>query len=148
MGHSAKGNIQDMIPKVRHFEGIELILCPKQPGHLWISKYACALRYQKALKMADTMPDDEFGITLKVGFDLCKNCQIGRRYSQHLLKAHKAQSTLGLGDRTHRPRFAHCKSSGTSPGPRRHQNDWPIQGPGTIPVSRKLGVSEDGKVTR
>ncbi len=118
MGHTAKGNIQDMIPQVRHFEGIELILCPKQPGHLWISKYACALRHQKALEMDDTIPDDEFGIKLKVGLDICKKCQIGRRYSEHLLRGRPEQSLLQFGDPTPRPRYARRKISGNSLDPR------------------------------
>ncbi len=86
MGRADKKEVRNLIPNAqRPEEGIELILCTRQPGNLRISKYACALRYQKAVQMDERIPDDDFGIALKFGLDICRKCPRGKRYAERLL---------------------------------------------------------------
>ena len=85
MGRSSKRNLTRITSNMRRIDqGIELVLCPNQPGNLWISKYACALRYEKSLEMDEKIPDDDFGIRVKAGLDICRRCPLGKRYAQLL----------------------------------------------------------------
>jgi len=79
-------DIEKLIPKsTRDKEGLELISCKRQPGNLRITKYACALRYKKSLRMEEEIPDDEFGLIIKHGLERCRNCPRGKRYAEILL---------------------------------------------------------------
>ncbi|MGQ9655363.1 MAG: hypothetical protein ACUVXD_14990 [Thermodesulfobacteriota bacterium] len=62
--------------------GLELIDCARQPGRLRISRHACALRYLLAQKAQPDYPNDEFGMAIKAGLDICKNCPDGRSRSK------------------------------------------------------------------
>lgn len=62
--------------------GLELIDCARQPGRLRISRHACALRYLLAQKAQPDYPNDEFGMALKAGLDICRNCPDGRSRSR------------------------------------------------------------------
>ncbi len=66
--------------------GVELIDCARQPGRLRISRHACALRYLLAQKAQTDYPNDEFGMALKAGLDICKNCPDGRSRSKGMKK--------------------------------------------------------------
>ena len=79
-------DIENLIPKsTRDKEGLELITCKRQPGNLRITKYACALRYRKSLRMQEEIPDDEFGMIIKHGLERCRDCPRGKRYAEVLL---------------------------------------------------------------
>ena len=86
MATAYNNDIEKLIPKsTREKEGLELITCKRQPGNLRITKYACALRYKKSLRMEEEIPDDEFGMIVKHGLERCRDCPRGRRYAQVLL---------------------------------------------------------------
>jgi len=57
---------------------MELILCPRQPGRLRISRHACALRYLEAQKMKRKIPIWEFDMARAAGLEICKKCPQGR----------------------------------------------------------------------
>jgi hypothetical protein len=61
--------------------GIELILCPRQPGKLWISKEACALRYLKAQGIRRKRSARSIGMVQRSGLEICRTCPDGRRYA-------------------------------------------------------------------
>jgi hypothetical protein len=65
---------------------LELIVCQRQPGHLRISKHACALRYLMAKKGKSAFPNDEFGMAWKAGLDICRDCPEGRVHAEALKK--------------------------------------------------------------
>ena len=101
MGRAEKKDVRNLLPNAqRPDEGIELILCTRQPGNLRISKYACALRYQKALQMDERIPDDDFGIALKFGLDICRKCPRGRRYAERLLTVEEEKRSRSRQRRT------------------------------------------------
>ncbi|GEM_PF-613894 len=86
MATAYNNDIENLIPKsLRDREGLELITCKRQPGNLRISKYACALRYKKSLRMQEEIPDDEFGMIIKHGLERCRDCPRGKRYAEILL---------------------------------------------------------------
>ncbi|RLB40206.1 MAG: hypothetical protein DRH12_10385 [Deltaproteobacteria bacterium] len=96
MGTIFDNDIEKLIPKSsRDNEGLELITCKRQPGNLRITKYACALRYRKSLRMDDEIPDDEFGMIIKHGLERCRDCPRGRRYAEILLQEDSAQRQTG-----------------------------------------------------
>jgi hypothetical protein len=86
MATAYNNHIENLIPKsTRDREGLELITCKRQPGNLRITKYACALRYKKSLRMQEEIPDDEFGMIIKHGLERCRDCPRGKRYAEILL---------------------------------------------------------------
>ena len=64
----------------------ELIVCPRQPGRLRISRNACALRYLMSKRGKSAFPNDEFGMARKAGLDICRNCPDGQLNAQTLKK--------------------------------------------------------------
>jgi len=61
----------------------EMILCPRQPGFLKISKNGCVRRYIAAQEkiFESISKNDPFYYVLKSGMDRCITCGIGRRYA-------------------------------------------------------------------
>lgn len=62
---------------------LELILCPRQPGNLYISRHACALRYLKAQKIKN----HHFGCAANAvnrSFEMCQTCPDGCRYAEEI----------------------------------------------------------------
>lgn len=62
---------------------LELILCPRQPGNLYISKHACALRYLKAQKIR-IHPFGSAASVMNRSFEICQTCSDGRRYAEQI----------------------------------------------------------------
>jgi hypothetical protein len=60
---------------------LELILCPRQPGNLHISRHACALRYLKAQKIK-IHPFGYGGNLVNRSFKICQTCSDGRRHAE------------------------------------------------------------------
>ena len=60
---------------------LELILCPRQPGNLRISRHACALRYIKAQKIK-VHPFGYSGNLVNRSFEICQTCSEGREYAE------------------------------------------------------------------
>ncbi|MBW2023409.1 MAG: hypothetical protein JRI51_11245 [Deltaproteobacteria bacterium] len=89
-------DIEKLIPRsTKDNEGLELITCKRQPGNLRITKYACALRYEKSLRMEDEIPDDEFGMIIKHGLERCRDCPRGKRYAEVLRQPQAARKRRG-----------------------------------------------------
>jgi hypothetical protein len=76
--------------------GIELTLCPRQPGKLWISKEACALRYLKAQGIRGKRSARSIGIVQRSGLELCRTCPEGHC---HAVKTSRSASSKGHGRR-------------------------------------------------
>lgn len=64
---------------------LQLIECPRQPGGLRISKYACARRYLLAHRKRPIILGGEFGLTVRSGLEICRLCPVGRRHSKSAL---------------------------------------------------------------
>jgi hypothetical protein len=60
---------------------LELILCPRQPGNLRISRHACALRYIKAQKIK-VHPFGYSGSLVNRSFEICQTCSEGRGHAE------------------------------------------------------------------
>jgi hypothetical protein len=60
---------------------LELILCPRQPGNLRISRHACALRYLKAQKIR-VHPFGYSGNSVNRSFKICQTCSEGRGHAE------------------------------------------------------------------
>ncbi|MBW1730917.1 MAG: hypothetical protein JRH08_11195 [Deltaproteobacteria bacterium] len=106
MGTILNNDINTLMPNsTRDREGLELITCKRQPGNLRISKYACALRYRKSLNMEQEIPDDEFGMVLKHGLEICRGCPRGRRYAEILLAEDKPSHGRGKNKRRGQGRY-------------------------------------------
>ncbi len=60
----------------------DLFQCLHQPGKLRLSRHACVLRhlFSKNEKLGFT--NDEFGMAMKAGFDICRNCSEGQYYAK------------------------------------------------------------------
>jgi len=65
-------------PVKRETLDLELILCPRQPGKLRISKRACALRYLKAQQTKRKRSARGFGVVQGWGLEICRTCPEGR----------------------------------------------------------------------
>ena len=57
---------------------LELVECPRQPGNLKISRYACAQRHLLAQKKS------HLGIADRWSLEMCGNCPEGRNRSEAL----------------------------------------------------------------
>ena len=98
-------DIEKLIPRsTKENEGLELITCKRQPGNLRITKYACALRYEKSLRMEDEIPDDEFGMIIKHGLERCRDCPRGKRYAEILLHKEARQTNTARKRRGRPPK--------------------------------------------
>lgn len=60
----------------------ELFQCPLQPGRLRLSRHACTLRYLLSQNEKISFPNDEFGMALRAGFAICRNCSEGRYFAE------------------------------------------------------------------
>ena len=123
MATAYNNDIENLIPRsTRDKEGLELITCKRQPGNLRITKYACALRYRKSLRMDEEIPDDEFGMIIKHGLERCRDCPRGKRYAEVLLaqeapgrqtgrrrRGRPAIRSLGPGAKAQIPKKAQAK---------------------------------------
>jgi hypothetical protein len=63
---------------------LELVECPRQPGKLRLSRYACGRRYLRAQESMEDIPESDFGIALKWSLELCRNCPDGLTYSKNI----------------------------------------------------------------
>jgi len=102
-------------------EGLELITCKRQPGNLRITKYACALRYQKSLRMEDEIPDDEFGMIIKHGLERCRDCPRGKRYAEILLHKGARQPQAARKGRGRPPKAPQIAAQQKALRPRKKQ---------------------------
>jgi hypothetical protein len=75
---------------------LELIECPRQPGNLRISRYACAQRHLLAQKKS------HFGIADRWSLETCGNCPEGRKRSEALRA--NSDSNMANGGRAARAR--------------------------------------------
>jgi len=59
-----------------------MILCPHQPGKLFISQRACLKRHLlgKEKKKGLFTNDDFFGYKFRKGLSLCRECQIAKKW--------------------------------------------------------------------
>lgn len=57
---------------------LELILCPRQPGNLKITSWACARRYEMARENAGKKGHSDLAIALEFSLGLCRGCPQGR----------------------------------------------------------------------
>jgi hypothetical protein len=69
---------------------LELILCTRQPGNLYISRHACALRYLKAQKIK-FHPFGSAASVVNRSFEICQACTDGRRYAEEISSFHSKQ---------------------------------------------------------
>jgi hypothetical protein len=56
----------------------KLIVCPKQPGALRISRNACSRRYCLANSKECRKTYSDFAIAFRWNLELCRNCPVGR----------------------------------------------------------------------
>lgn len=129
MATAYNNDIENLIPRsTRDKEGLELITCKRQPGNLRITKYACALRYRKSLRMEEEIPDDEFGMIIKHGLERCRDCPRGKRYAEVLLaqdasgrrtgrrrRGRPPVRSVASGMKTHFPKKAQAKKQDPAP---------------------------------
>jgi hypothetical protein len=82
---------------------LELIECSRQPGKLRLSRYACGRRYLRAQENMEDIPENDFGIALKWGLELCRTCPLGFHCSKKI-KIKSAPSVIPRGFRFSRRR--------------------------------------------
>jgi len=75
-----------VLPKYARKETLdpELLLCPRQPGKLRISKQACALNYMEAQKAKRKTPFYGSGIVKGWGLEICQTCPEGHHYAEEI----------------------------------------------------------------
>lgn len=83
--------MEAMAEFVSTIDGVEVILCQRQPGSLKITKRSCALRYLQAKEECMKVPKDEFDLIRVHSLQICGNCPEGKRFAREYSKASKAQ---------------------------------------------------------
>lgn len=76
---------------VSTIDGVEVILCQRQPGSLKITKRSCALRYLQAKEEVKKVPKDEFDLIRVHSLQICGNCPEGKRFAKEFSKASRAR---------------------------------------------------------
>jgi len=79
--------MEAMTESICMINGVELILCQRQPGSLKISKRSCALRYLQAKEEGLKVPKDEFDLIRVHSLQICGSCPEGKRFAKELSKA-------------------------------------------------------------
>jgi ubiquinone/menaquinone biosynthesis C-methylase UbiE len=81
--------MEAMAEFVSNINGVEVILCQRQPGSLKITKRSCALRYMQAKEECMKVPKDEFDLIRAHSLQICGNCPEGKRFAKELSKAQR-----------------------------------------------------------
>jgi hypothetical protein len=69
-----------------------LFECPRQPGHLRISKDACGRRYILAQNQHSLKAKDRFGVAYHWSLEKCQTCPKGRSYSKSIQKKRRSKA--------------------------------------------------------